>query len=61
VALSRLRGRVEASWFDPTSGQSTSVEGSPFDNQGGHGFTAPGKNSAGEGDWVLVLETSTRN
>jgi hypothetical protein len=57
VNLSKLSGPVAARWFDPTSGQSTSVDGSPFDNTGERDFAPPGSNAAGEGDFVLVLET----
>jgi len=31
------------------------IAGSPFSNAGSHVFTPPGVNSAGDGDWVLVL------
>jgi hypothetical protein len=57
VALSALRGPVRASWFDPSTGQSTPVEGSPFPNRDRHSFTTPDKNADGDADWVLVLET----
>jgi len=32
------------------------VSGSPFANTGSRQFNPPGKNSAGDGDWVLVIE-----
>jgi hypothetical protein len=60
VAMDRLHGAVDASWFDPTSGQYRSVEGSPFENKGKRGFSPPGKNSTGDSDWVLLLQTSRR-
>lgn len=60
VAMDRLHGPVDASWFDPTNGQYRSVEGSPFGNKGKRGFASPGKNNAGDSDWVLLLQTSTR-
>ena len=56
VDLTKLSGQVKASWFDPTSGQSKPVEGSPFKNSGNRDFTSPGKNAAGESDFVLVLK-----
>jgi hypothetical protein len=56
VALSRLRGSIEAAWFDPTDGQSRPVQGSPFTNEGSRSLTTPGPNAAGDHDWVLVLE-----
>jgi hypothetical protein len=60
VAVDCLHGAVDASWFDPTSGQHRSVEGSPFENKGRRGFSPPSRNSAGDSDWVLLLQTSTR-
>ena len=56
INLAKLSGRVTASWFDPTNGQSRPVEGSPFDNDNKHEFTPPNNNAAGEGDFVLVLK-----
>jgi len=55
VALNRLRGPVTATWFDPTNAQYKSVEGSSLGNQGARDFAPPGKNAAGEPDWVLIL------
>jgi hypothetical protein len=60
VAMDRLHGSIDASWFDPTSGQFKSVEGSPLEDKGKRGFLSPGQNSAGDSDWVLLLQTSTR-
>jgi hypothetical protein len=56
VALSKLTGQVTARWFDPTSGAFTAASGSPFPNTGVHVFTPPGNNSAGDADWLLVLQ-----
>ena len=56
VDLAKLSDRVKASWFDPTNGQSRPVEGYPFKNNGNRDFTSPGKNAAGESDFVLVLK-----
>jgi len=56
VNLAKLSSKVTARWFDPTSGQFTAVAGSPFSNGGQQDFTPPGKNAAGERDWVLALE-----
>jgi len=44
-------------WFDPTADSSRMICGSPFANAGAQQFTTPGKNSTGEPDWLLVLET----
>jgi hypothetical protein len=59
VALDRLRGPVQAIWFDPSDGRYRPVAGSPFTNEGTRPFTPPGPNSAGDADWVLLLETAT--
>jgi hypothetical protein len=32
------------------------IEGPPIPNTGAREFAPPGKNAAGESDWVLVLE-----
>ncbi len=56
VAMDRLHGPIDASWFDPASGRYRSVEGSPFENKGQRGFASPGKNNAGDNDWVLLLQ-----
>jgi len=60
VALDRLRGPVRAQWFDPADGRYRPVESSPFESRGNHEFTTPGPNSAGDSDWVLILELSAR-
>jgi hypothetical protein len=57
VAMGRLRGAVSAAWLDPSSGKASPADGSPFPASGDRTFTAPGKNAAGDGDWVLVLRT----
>lgn len=60
VNLAKLCSRVAARWFDPTSGQFKAVVGSPFSNTGQEDFTPPGKNAAGDGDFVLVLEAARK-
>src|SRR5262249_40180205 len=49
-------GQVTARWYDPTSGTFTAVTGSPFAASGSRTFKPTGTTSAGDGDWVLVLE-----
>ena len=58
VALGKMAGPVTARWYDPTNGQYTPVPGSPFTNTGSQTFTPPGTNSAGDSDWVLVLQAA---
>ena len=58
VELASFAGGLTASWFDPTSGRSIAAEGSPFANRGSRDLTPPAKNSAGDGDYVLVLEVA---
>jgi hypothetical protein len=60
VDMSKLPGMATASWYDPTNGKYTPIDGSPFPNKGSRKFAAPGNNGLGDGDWVLVLEASTR-
>jgi hypothetical protein len=56
VDLSKLKGSLNARWFDPTSGELKAISGAPFAASGSREFTPPGNNAAGDGDWVLLLE-----
>jgi hypothetical protein len=56
IALNNFSSTVTARWYDPTANTFMAIPSSPFPNIGTHNFTTPGKNSAGDGDWVLVLE-----
>jgi hypothetical protein len=57
VDMAKLSAPVTARWYDPSSGTYKSIKGSPFKNAGKTKFTPPGRNSDGDGDWILVLET----
>ena len=57
--LRKLQNGISARWFDPTNNQSRVIAGSQFSNRRTHEFTAPGKNGAGDPDWVLVLEAGS--
>jgi hypothetical protein len=56
IHLGAFPRQVTARWFDPSAGTYTPIAGSPFGNTGDHAFSVPGKNSAGQRDWVLLLE-----
>lgn len=56
VNMAAFSGSVKAQWYDPTSGFRTPVSGSPFSNSGSQSFNAPGSNSTGDADWVLLLQ-----
>jgi uncharacterized protein DUF4038/collagenase-like protein with putative collagen-binding domain len=59
IALGALARASFARWYDPTTGASTSIAGSPFPNTGTQVFTPPAAAHAdGSHDWVLVLETT---
>ena len=58
VDMTQLAGPATARWYDPSSGAYLSIAGSPFSNTGTRDFIPPGNNADGDGDWVLVLETS---
>jgi hypothetical protein len=58
VDMRALNGPVRARWFDPTSGMYTII-GTGLTDTGSRSFTAPGNNSAGLKDWVLVLDHAT--
>jgi hypothetical protein len=59
IALTNFSNSVTARWYDPTANTFTTISGSPFANIGTQDFTTPGNNSAGDSDWVLVLEALT--
>jgi chitodextrinase len=56
--MTAMSTTTRARWFDPTSGNYTTISGSPFPATGTRSFAPPGANSAGQGDWVLVLDLS---
>ena len=57
IAMNKFAGpTVTAQWFDPTNGVFTAISGSPFPNSGVQSFATRGTNSAGDPDWVLVLQ-----
>jgi hypothetical protein len=58
VDMSKLSGPAVARWYDPASGDYLSAAPSPLPSKGEKTFTPPGENSAGDSDWVLVIETS---
>jgi hypothetical protein len=58
VDMAALSGLVRARWFDPTSAIYTDI-GTGFANSGTGAFTPTGNNSAGQKDWVLVLDRAT--
>jgi hypothetical protein len=58
VNMARLSAPAVTRWYDPSNGTFVSIPGSPFANSGSRNFTPPGNNAAGDGDWVLILETS---
>lgn len=60
VNMARLTGPVRARWYDPTRGTFVNVSRSPFAGAGTRQFSPPGHDSAGDGDWVLILETAGR-
>lgn len=57
VDLAKVKGPVMVRWFDPTTGEFTTVQGAPFSGGGKREFTPPGANSAGESDWALFCQT----
>ena len=59
VDMSKLAGPARARWYDPANGKYLDAGDLPLPNAGRRWFTPPGANSAGDGDWVLLLEAST--
>ena len=54
IDMTKLGASVTARWWDPTNATFTAI--GTFANTGTHAFTTPGNNSAGDTDWLLVLE-----
>jgi hypothetical protein len=48
-------GKIEARWFDPTSGMFTSPSGWNAKSRGFVAIQSPEKNSAGDADYILIL------
>ncbi|MCI0623926.1 MAG: glycoside hydrolase family 140 protein [Acidobacteria bacterium] len=57
VDMSKLSGPATAQWFNPNTGEYTTISGSPLANSGSKDFTTPGSNGDDTNDWVLVLES----
>jgi hypothetical protein len=60
VNMASLQNAAKARWFDPTNGSYQDAANGPVPNRGSHEFSPPGKNHAGDGDWVLLLQASAR-
>jgi hypothetical protein len=58
IDMSVMRSSTTARWWDPTTGSYTNGS-SGLPNSGTRTFTRPGNNSAGQGDWMLVLTAGT--
>lgn len=54
IDMTKLGASITARWFDPANATFTAI--GTFANTGTHAFTTPGNNSAGDADWLLVLE-----
>lgn len=55
VNMTVMASSARARWFDPTNASFTSI--GVFANTGTHVFTPPASNSAGDADFLLVLDT----
>jgi hypothetical protein len=55
VDMTVLKAKIKAYWYDPASGKSSEITGTPFNNSGKCQFTPGGSNSSGQNDWVLKL------
>jgi hypothetical protein len=56
--LGRLAGpKLIARWYDPSTGQFSQVDGSPFAAAGSRRFRQNAKNGSGFSDWVLLLQS----
>jgi hypothetical protein len=55
VSMIQFSGPVTAKWVDPSTGNATTLSGSPFAAAGSQQFTSPGSTSDGQKDWVLLF------
>jgi hypothetical protein len=55
VDMTKFSKAMNASWYDPTTGTSSTIAGSPFPITSPQTFTTPGTHADGTADWVLVL------
>jgi hypothetical protein len=56
LTMAPMSGSTTARWYDPSTGATTTVTGSPFTNSGLRNFIPPsGSHADGGTDWVLVL------
>jgi hypothetical protein len=60
IDLAQLAAPVAARWFDPTNGQYRPIV-ERLASGGSRDFAPPARNSIGQTDWVLVLETNGPN
>jgi hypothetical protein len=56
IDMTALGAPATARFWDPANGATTPIAGT-IDNTAPHAFVAPGNNSAGAHDWVLVVTT----
>lgn len=57
IDMTALAGPARAAWIDPQSAEEHSISDTPLTNLGTRIFTPPGRNSFGDNDWVLVIES----
>lgn len=55
VDMKRLAGGLTAQWFDPTDGSYRPASYRSVANSDSRDFTPPGRNRAGDTDWILFL------
>lgn len=56
--LSTMQGPVRARWYDPAHGIFSDAAPGRFPQESGQRVAAPGRNGAGDQDWILVLEVT---
>jgi len=60
INTSVLKSSSTAEWFDPTNGKLISISHPVVPSKKTQEFQTPGKNAAGENDWVLVIRERTK-
>ena len=56
IDLGRFVDPIQARWYDPTNGRFVDELGTLSSTQHDRSFHTPGRNSAGDTDWLLILQ-----
>ena len=61
IDLGKLASPLSARWYDPTNGKFTDDPAARISSRDVKTFRPPGKNSASDTDWILLLDATSSN